>query len=832
MWPVKLLVRLRWKNRKSHLKVDRNMPTIAEIYQLAEQHRQQGNLREADQHYRAVVQASPQHAEALAGLGLIAQQQGRQSEAAEWLQRSIAANPRRAETHAQLGRVWQQLGQSRPALLSVLRALHLQPDLWLAYETLAVLLGNDLVRALESYRAEPQLFEFLHDMVNNLGNYWATQQQHEKAKACYLALIQVVPNFPDPHHNLGSCLRREGRIDEALASFREALQLKPDYDQALDNFTDTCYDYGRLQEAFDLCCHILKQNPNAWLAHHEQGIVYFKQGRFHEAQMAVQKCLQLNPQYADAHNLLASTYINLDNAAAAIPAYLQALQLQPHFPIAWYNLAAAFLTEKKTEKAILALMEAIKHKPNYGVALSQVVHLLRKVCDWERLGPLVDRFRNIVNHIPTEQVTPFSVIALYPASTAEEQLKAAQSFCRHLNQPVDSNGEIFRQTPRSAAQRKIKVGYVSADFRYHATSFLIAELFEKHDRDRFEIYAYAFDTDDGSEVRRRIQKSVHQFVDIRSLSTLAAAQRISADQVDILIDLKGYTQHSRAQIFAHRPAPIQVNYLGYPGTMGAPFIDYILVDDFVVPPDQAPFYTEKLVYLPGCYQVNDSQRVIDASPITRQSMGLPTEGFLFCSFNDTYKITPDVFATWMRILHAVPGSVLWLMESNNLAPAALVRAAEKQGISRERLFFAPKWPVEKHLSRYTLADLFLDTFPVNAHTTASDALWTGLPVLTLCGNTFVSRVAGSLLKALDLSELITTNLADYESLAIQLAQHPKQLADLRARLVAQRSTSDLFNAEHFARKIEAAFTQMWEIHCAGESPRSFRVTEEMLLRCR
>ncbi len=303
-----------------------------------------------------------------------------------------------------------------------------------------------------------------------------------------------------------------------------------------------------------------------------------------------------------------------------------------------------------------------------------------------------------------------------------------------------------------------------------------------------------------------------------------AAHRITADEVDILVDLKGHTKGTRAQILALRPAPIQVNYLGYPGTTGAPFMDYILVDEFVVPPDQQPFYTEQLVHLPGCYQVNDSQREISSRTPSRAECGLPEDGFVFCCFNNCYKITPEIFDVWMGLLKAIPRSVLWLLEGNRFAPANLCREAKVRGVVAERLVFAPITPLSEHLARHRLADLFLDTFPVNAHTTASDALWAGCPVLTLAGATFASRVAGSLLRSIGLPELVMTSLEDYQAMALRLARNADSLAQLRARLEANLKRSPLFDAGQFARNLEKAYLTMREIHASGTKPRPFAVS--------
>jgi predicted O-linked N-acetylglucosamine transferase (SPINDLY family) len=376
--------------------------------------------------------------------------------------------------------------------------------------------------------------------------------------------------------------------------------------------------------------------------------------------------------------------------------------------------------------------------------------------------------------------------------------------------------------PRQSRSR-ITLGYLSADFHAHATAYLIAELFEKHDRERFAVVGYSYGPDDGSSTRRRLVKALDRFVELKDVSFGDSAQRIAADGVDILVDLKGYTGNARTQILALRPAPIQVNYLGYPGTMGAPFMDYILVDDFIVPLEQQPFFTEKLVHLPGCYQVNDGQRAISPHTPSRAACALPEEGFVFCSFNNNYKITPEMFGVWMELMKAVPGSVLWLLEGNRFAPANLRREAESRGVAAQRLVFAPRRSLADHLARYRLADLFLDTFPCNAHTTASDALWVGCPVLTLAGQTFVSRVAGSLLRSLGLPELITTSLDEYFDVALRLARDANWLAELRVRLAANRTTSRLFDAEQFARDLEQAYVTMWQIHMAGDKPHAFAV---------
>jgi predicted O-linked N-acetylglucosamine transferase (SPINDLY family) len=370
---------------------------------------------------------------------------------------------------------------------------------------------------------------------------------------------------------------------------------------------------------------------------------------------------------------------------------------------------------------------------------------------------------------------------------------------------------------------KIRIGYVSGEFRYQATSILIAELFERHDKDRFALYAFDNGWDDRSSLRARINRACDEVIDISGLDDAAAATAIRQREIDILVDLNGYFGSDRTGVFARKPAPVQVNYLGFPGTMGADYMDYIIADAVVIPPEQRTFYTEKVVYLPDAYQANDTKRRFAERVPAREEFGLPEQAFVFCCFNNTYKITPDMFDIWMRLLGRVEGSVLWLLQHNELTPRNLRREAEQRGIAPERLVFAKGIPLEEHLARHRLADLFLDTLPYNAHTTGNDALWAGLPLVTCQGATFPGRVASSLLRAAGLPELIAGSLAEYEELALKLAQDRALLASLKAKLARNRETCALFNSERFARHIEAAYTTMWERSRRGDAPESFAI---------
>ena len=505
---------------------------------------------------------------------------------------------------------------------------------------------------------------------------------------------------------------------------------------------------------------------------------------------------------------------------------MRALELRPASATAHYNLANALQEAGAREEAIAGYRRALQLQPDYPMAASALAHQLQQICDWDGLDKLA---RSVVDSVDAAAergtkagVSPFIFFALPISTTAQQQLCCARQWVAGLVKPAVLPSRPTRPN-RSTVKPKIRLGYLSSDYHYHATSMLVVEMFEKHDRNRFEVIGYSYGRPDDSPMRHRLVQALDRFVDVRELSQLDAARRIAADDVDILIDLKGYTWGARTQILAERPAPIQVNYLGFPGTMGALFIDYILVDDFIAPPDQQPFYSERLVHLPGCYQVNDSRRTIAERTPSRAECGLPEHGFVFCSFNNNYKITPEVFAAWMRILQAVPLSVLWLFESNQAAAANLRREAVARGISAERLVFAPRLPLAEHQARFRVADLFLDTFPVNAHTTASESLWSGCPLLTIAGETLVARVAGSLLCAVGLPELITTSLEEYEKLAVELATDPTRLADLRTRLAANRTAATVFDGGVFARSVEVAYERMWELYVSGMPPATFAV---------
>jgi predicted O-linked N-acetylglucosamine transferase (SPINDLY family) len=628
---------------------------------------------------------------------------------------------------------------------------------------------------------------------------------------------------------LAVAIRRHqaGDLHAAEGIYRQILRQDPRQADALHLLGMIAHQVGQHNSALNLIRSAIEIDPNAAPFHNNLGGVNMALGNLPDAVRSFQRAVELMPESSEHHYNLGNALQELGELDRAVASFERALQLAPEHAATYNNLGNTLSLQWKLAEAAECYRRALQLQPESLDFRCKLVHQLQLICSWAGLEELsrqvVDALGQDDPRAKTQSIAPFSFLVLPTPTTAEQQYRCARRWVDRRLQAAQLPApatRIVRDRPRDA---KITLGYLSADFHVHATSMLVAELFERHDRSRFDVVGYSYGPDDGSSTRSRIVRSFDRFRDLKDVSIPAAAQQIAADGVDILVDLKGYTLNCRPQILALRPAPIQVNYLGYPGTMGADFMDYILVDEFIVPPEQQPYYAERLVHLPGCYQVNDSQRTVAPRTPTRRECGLPHEGFVFCCFNNNYKITPKVFDVWMRLLQAVPGSVLWLLEGNRYTPPNLRREAASRCVSPDRLVFAPKVAPPEYLARQRIADLFLDTFPVNAHTTASDALWVGLPLITLAGDTFVSRVAGSLLRAVGLPELVTTTWEQYESLALDLARDRHRLDQLRSRLAANRETSDLFQGQKFARHVEQAYFQMWQYHQLGERPRPFAV---------
>ena len=810
---------------------------------IALQHCQAGRFEAAEQIFRQILQVRPDYAVAHNNLGNVLQEKGRLEEAAACYRRALELRPDYARAHSNLGGALQAQGKLDEAVRCYQRALELTPDLAEAHHNLGVAFQGQgrSEQAAACYRRAIQIRPDYIDALNGLGNLWRDQQPPqgtatvadwptaEEALACFRRVAAIRPDDAGAQNNLASALWSQGKLDDAVACLRRVLALAPERAEAHNTLGIALRDQGKPDEAIACYQRAVQLKPDYAEAHSNLGAALHALGRLDEAIACCRRTLRLNPACIEAHGNLGAAFYEQGKLEEAIACYRRTVDLAPDRTEAQFNLGIALHRQGKLDEAVDCFRRILQLDPDCLTALGTQVHYLQHMCRWEELQRLSQRvIEGVDNDAPstvTALVPPFFFLALPRATTAGQQLRCSRQWAeRRLKAAAASVRN--RASNRSAnVKSKVTIAYLSADFHSHATASLIAELFERHDRGRFAIVAYSYGPEERSPMRRRLVDAFDRFVDVKDTSFAETAARISADGVDILVDLKGYTTDARPPILVHRPAPIQVNYLGYPGTMGASFMDYILVDDFIVPPQQQPFFAEQLVHLPGCYQVNDGQREISPRTPSRAECGLPAEGFVFCCFNNNYKITAEVFGVWMKLLLAVPGSVLWLLEDNRFAAGSLRQEAAARGVAAERLIFAPRLHRAEHLARHRAADLFLDTLPVNAHTTASDALWTGCPVLTIAGETFVSRVAGSLLRSIGLPELITTSLDDYEHLALRLANDAALLAELRSRLISNRATSSLFDAGRFARNLEKAYLTMWETHRSGRPPQGFAVSE-------
>jgi len=642
------------------------------------------------------------------------------------------------------------------------------------------------------------------------------QGRLDEAERLYRAALQLDPDHIGSLHNLGILCFQRGQYDEAVALTQEVVRLRPDLPVAFNTLAVALMQLGRFEEAESSSRKAIALAPHYAEAHNTRANVLVQLRRFEEAEACCREALRLQPQYTEALSTLGSILLSGARAEEAEAAWRELLRLNPGHADGYKNLGNTLVRQGKYDEASTYFNEATRLTPDDADTLVNAFYIKQCMCDWSRYREGEARLRKGLK-APVPPAAAFRLLGCQ--YTSEDHLNYARLAAATIAVPKSEMLSI----PPPSPHKRLRLGYLSGAFHVHAVAYLSAGLLEHHDRERFELIAYAFDRDDGSEIRRRLVSAFDRFVDIYEMRDADAARRIHTDSVDILVDLHGLTPDGRAKILAYRPAPLQVNYLGHPGTMGADFIDYIIADPFVIPPDQQPFFSEQIVYLPDCYQCNDDKREIAEQTPLRADCGLPDRGFVFCCFNNTFKITPDFFDIWMRLLRALPGSVLWLFEANKLVRANLEREAKARGVAPERLVFAPKLPQAEHLARHRLADLFLDTLPYNAHTTASDALWAGLPVLTCAGDTFAGRVAGSLLRAIGLDELITASPREYEALALQLARDPERLARLRARLMQNRRTYPLFDTERYTRHLEASYLRMHELRKSGQPPTGFSI---------
>jgi protein O-GlcNAc transferase len=731
---------------------------------------QTGKLADAERLYRQLMQAAPQDATAPHLLGVVRAQQGRNGEALELMTAALKLRPGAPEVLSNLGNVLRAEGRFAEALDSYDSALAVKPD-YIATLSKRALVLRDLGRLDDGLASAERALALQPDNVealNTRGILLADLGHPDAALESYNRALTLAPGFPDTLNNRALTLKKLKRPEDALANVDQALRTHDGFAEAWNN----------------------------------RGIILFDLKRMGEALASYERALALRPNYAEAFNNRAVALWSLKRFEDSLADCERAVALRPRFADAHYNRGNALAELNRPEEALASYEQALAIDPDHSSALSGLANAAMTIGDWSRTAKLAQVLKADVL-AGKSVIQPFVLMGYHDDN--ELQLRCAQNYVRQAGPgplPPLWRGERYNH-------HKIRLAYLSADFHQHVTAALTVEMFEHHDRERFDVMAISFGPDDNSVLRQRLFKTFDHFHDARQQNDREVAQLLRHWEIDIAVDLGGHTSGARPWVLAHRPAPVQAKYMGYPGTSGSGFIDYIVADRMVVPPDQERFFSEKIAALPDTLWVTDTQTIV-AAPPSRTEAGLPENGFVFCCFNHNWKITPPLFDIWMRLLGQVEGSVLWLLEGNASIRENLRRHASERGIAPERLVFAARTMPALHMARQQLADLFLDTLPYNAHTTASDALWAGLPLLTTPGHSFPARVAASILQAANLPELIAPDLASYETLALKLAREPAALKAIRGKIAASRSAMPLFDTARFTRNLEAAYVAMLE----------------------
>jgi protein O-GlcNAc transferase len=857
------------------------------VFERALAAHRQGALERAGELYMEVLRVQPNHPVALQMLGVVAVQRGQGPAGVELIRRSLAIDPYQAGAHSALGNALRSVRRAGEALESYERALQLDanhvPALSNRGDTLLEL--GRAQEALESYERVLRLKPDHLSALYSRGAALLQLQRPQDALGCFEQVLRVKPDEgaalagkgkalrdlgrleealqalarcaqlspqnAQAHHNQGTVLWELRRDEEALESYERALRLDPAYAPSYHGRGSVLLRRERHAEALESYDRALQLDPNNAESYHDRGTVLWRLGRNAESLESLNRAAQLNPNNAetllslgnallrmarpaeavdhynralaldssrvDTYRLCGKALLQLGRLQEAIANYDRLLELTPQSAEAHFGRGAALSSLGRHEEAVPSFAKAIELDPNSPYAVGSLMQSRLEQCDWQGWAAGVAAVNSAV---ASNLLASIPLLFLVISDSPQAQLSCAREYARDCCpavQPAVWSGQRW-QHPR------IKVAYVSADIREHPVSQLLAGVLEHHDRERFEILALSLWEGDRGAPGRRIEAAVEHFVDVSGQGDVAVAQWINQQQVDLVVDLNGFTLGSRPGIFARRPAPIQATYLGYPGTMGSEYFDYLIADPVVIPAEARQHYTERVVWLPHCYLPFDDRQGIAAETPTRAQAGLPEEGVVFCEFNNPYKINPPLFDIWMRLLRETPGSVLWLRSANARVIGNLRQEALARGVEPARLVFAPSLPsTEEHLARQRLADLFLDTLPYNAHATAINALWVGLPVLTCRGDTFAGRVGASLLEAVGLPELITESLEEYEQRALELARDPQRLAAIRAKLARQKLSAPLFDTAGFCHHLESAYQQMYERHQRGEPPEHLAV---------
>ncbi|QWE12813.1 glycosyltransferase family 41 protein [Polynucleobacter sp. AP-Titi-500A-B4] len=773
---------------------------------------EQQQFAQAEAAFRESLVHAPDRPSTLINLSITLINQQNFDEAKQLLEKLLHIEPDNPEAYFYLGLANNHLNLISDAIKYLDKATEMAPQFFDAWLLKADLFDTQQLpmKALTCYEALVAIKPDFLLAWKNMGFLLSELKQHEQAINAYSQALKLDSNDADIHFAKGNALSELGRSDEALSSLYRAIQLNPNHGKAHSICGIILSRQGLIEEA--LCSYqaALTVEPQDFQTWSNLGVTLHANNKPDEALVAYDKAVSINPQYAEAWSNKGIALNDLKRHEEALVAYDKAISINSKYAEAWSNKGITLNDLKRHEEALVTYDKATSIHENIDYLLGTRLHTQMQIADWvgldQRLAILKEKLEQSLNVAP-----PFPLLSLIESPKLQQQ--AARSWIKK-KAPVNSSlGPISRELKRG----KIRLGYFSADFRIHPVALLMAGVFEHHDRSQFEVFGFSYGPKTNDEIRARLEKGFDQFIEVHDQTDQEVAKLARAHGIDIAIDLTGLTRFSRQGIFAHRAAPIQVNYLGYPGTSGAGYFDYCIADSTLIPEDEAQYYEEKIVYLPHTYQANDDKRAVSSKVFTREECGLPQDAFVFCCFNNNYKITPTIFAIWMNILQRVEKSVLWLFQDNPMAAKNLLSEAVKCGIPSDRIIFAKHMSPADHLARHRLADLFLDTLPYNAHTTASDALWSDLPIITVLGNAFPGRVAASLLKAIGLPELITQNPKEYEELAVSLATNPAALQQIKQKLIANKAKEPLFNTGLFTQNLEKVYATMYD-HTFNSNP--------------
>ncbi|WP_269608783.1 tetratricopeptide repeat protein [Prochlorococcus marinus] len=769
-----------------------------QIINQAIQYHLQGNIKEASRYYKYCLSQGYKDTKVFCNYGIILKDLGKLQEAEISTRKAIKLKPDFAEAHSNLGNILIDLGKLEEAETSTRKAIELNPNYAEAHYNLGNIFSDlgKLKEAELSYCKAIELNPNYAEAHYNLGNILKELGKLIEAELSYCKAIELNPNYAEAHYNLGNILKELGKLIEAELSLRKAIELKPDFVEAHLNLGSVLSDLGKSQDAEVYTRKAIELKPELAEAHLNLGNILRDLDKLKDAEISTRKAIQINPKYAMAHSNLGSILMDLGKSQDAEISTRKAIDLKPDFADAYSNLGAILMDLDKLEEANQAYQKSLEIDPKQIHLISNIIYTLSRLCMWDE----IEKYLPDLNRIGIEGKAIGPLALMYIEDNPLNHLKRAIKY----NQ--EHKREELPNINHNNNNNKIKIGYFSADFRNHPLTHLLLRTLELHDKSKFEIYAYSL-SNMKDDYTIRVQKAVSVFREIHNLSDLDIVKLARNDQIDIALDLNGITKYSRISIFSYRVAPIQINYLGYAGSLGSDSYDYILADKVIIPEENKKFYTEKVLHLPNSSFPHDNTRKISVNKFSREQLGLPPDGFVFTCFNSIHKITRKEFNIWLRLLHKVERSVLWIKKPHQAAMNNLYAELTHHGIDKERIIFAENMELDDHFSRHSCADLFLDTFNFNAANTANFALSSDVPVITLLGKSYSARIAASILNACNLNELVTTSYSEYESLAYELATNKEKLKTIREKLRNKNKLS-FFDSSKFTNELEIMYSNL------------------------